>query len=127
MTDSIKASRMRIKEAVAKVLATNSWPICRTYDDAGLDEDGYVEFCTEVFAALSHPPEASRPDVCRRCGEVLATEHGEASRLREALEKIIALDQMEDCDGAGQPYRSNEDGPCAMIARAALAQQEDGK
>lgn len=50
-----------VREAVAKVLKTNNWPVYWTQDDNGLEENEYVEFVQEVLAALSPPA----PDVVR--------------------------------------------------------------
>lgn len=48
-----------IQKAVTDVLATNNWPIHRTYDDAGLEEEEYVIFVAEVITKIRHNSEGA--------------------------------------------------------------------
>jgi hypothetical protein len=49
-----------VRAAVATVLRTEDWPIFRTIEDQGLDEEQYFEFSVAVLAALATAPTARK-------------------------------------------------------------------
>lgn len=56
-----RPSREEVAQAVAKVLGGGIYPIHRTYDDAGLEEESYVDFAVEVIDAIVSLAQARTP------------------------------------------------------------------